>query len=47
MDRKRLVHDENGVGWLPQNPEFVDPTRENLKFVPLRGQEGFGDGKAS
>jgi len=39
-----VVLDEDGMGWLPLNPEFVDPTREGLKFIPLEGQ--VGDGKA-
>jgi hypothetical protein len=37
FDRNRVVLDENGVGWLPLNPEFVDPTREDLKFISLGG----------
>ncbi len=44
FDRKRVVFDEDGKGWLPLNPEFVDPTREGLRFIPLEGQAGDGKG---
>jgi hypothetical protein len=40
FDRKRVVLDEDGMGWLPLNPEFVDPTREDLKFIPPEGKAG-------
>jgi hypothetical protein len=35
-----VVLDEDGMGWLPLNPEFVDPTREGLKFISPEGKAG-------
>jgi len=40
----------NGVGWLPQDPESVDPTQKGLIFIPPKDdgkKEEFGNGKAS
>jgi len=42
--RERVVRDEDGVAWFPQNPDFVDPTREDLRFIPLEGQGKDGKG---
>jgi hypothetical protein len=40
--QKRVVRDQEGIGWYPQDPEYVDTDRKDLKFIPLQGDRALG-----